>query len=131
MTPPRDLGAWKRGDPGSLVRLGLHELEPGLRLYRRPADDGYGYLTVLVALATRTGTDGPRWHLSISHPTRHPTWEEIKEARFRFMPGDITVAMLLPPEELWINEHEHCFHLWQTDRGGYSVPHFTREDAPS
>jgi len=53
------------------------------------------------------------WHLSISHPKRYPTWDEIKFARYQFMPGDITVAMLLPPPDRYVNVYDTCFHLHQ------------------
>lgn len=52
-----------------------------------------------------------RWHLSISHPTRYPKWDEIKEARYKFLPADITVAMILPPPSEYVNIHKNCFHL--------------------
>ncbi len=55
------------------------------------------------------------WHVSIAHPDRYPTWDEIKEVRYAMMPGDITVAMLLPPKEVYVNVHENCFHLWEID----------------
>jgi hypothetical protein len=32
---------------------------------------------------------GLRWHLSISHPERHPSWDEIKTVRYRICGPDI------------------------------------------
>lgn len=55
------------------------------------------------------------WHISIAHPDRYPSWDEIAEARYKFCPTDITMAMLLPPPGEYVNEHPHCFHLWQID----------------
>jgi hypothetical protein len=51
------------------------------------------------------------WHLSIAHPHRYPKWDEIAEARYRCMKPEITVAMLLPPMEEYINVHKNCFQL--------------------
>jgi hypothetical protein len=51
------------------------------------------------------------WHMSISHPRRYPTWDEIKEARYRFVPDEVTMAMLLPPRSQYVNLHSNCFHL--------------------
>lgn len=34
-----------------------------------------------------------RWHLSISHPLRYPTWDEIKEARYSLNTG-INICIL-------------------------------------
>ncbi|KKN16782.1 hypothetical protein LCGC14_0972440 [marine sediment metagenome] len=53
------------------------------------------------------------WHLSISHQTRYPTFDEIRDARYKFLPNNITVAMLYPPKEEYINLHNNCFHLWE------------------
>ncbi|NPV81906.1 MAG: hypothetical protein HPY52_16870 [Firmicutes bacterium] len=78
-------------------------LEPGAQAYR------YGPCLVIV------GKSEDGWHMSISHPDRYPTWDEIRDARYQFMPHDITVAMLLPPPEEYINIHENCFHLWQIE----------------
>jgi len=55
------------------------------------------------------------WHLSISHPERYPTWDEIKEARFQLTPHNVTMAMILPPPDEYVNIHENCFHLWQIE----------------
>lgn len=53
------------------------------------------------------------FHLSISCPDRYPTWDEIAHARFKLVPGDVTMAMLLPGEKDYVNIHANCFHLWQ------------------
>ena len=70
-----------------------------------------------------TDADARRgWHLSISHqvfqdgrskPGRYPTWDEIKDARYRFTPSDIEMCMILPRPSDFVNVHETCFHLHQ------------------
>jgi len=55
------------------------------------------------------------WHLSISHPDRYPTWDELADARYELVPDQVTMAMLLPPKADYLNVHPHCFHLWQID----------------
>ncbi len=67
--------------------------------------------------------DAGRWHLSVSHPLRYPNWDEIKHVRYKYLPNDITAAMLLPPKEDYVNLHPTCFHLWEIDAslGGISV----------
>jgi hypothetical protein len=54
-----------------------------------------------------------RWHLSIAHPRRDPTWEEIKQCRYALLPSTIVVAMLLPPPAQYVNIHEHCFQMME------------------
>lgn len=66
----------------------------------------------LTVIVTR---DAGRWHLSIAHPTRYPSWEEIKRARYRFVPDDVYMMMGLPPKHLWVNVHQNCFHLWEAE----------------
>lgn len=56
---------------------------------------------------------GGKKHLSISHPSRYPTWDEIKEARYGLLPDDIDMAMYLPAQEEFVNIHNNCFHLFQ------------------
>ncbi len=57
--------------------------------------------------------DSGKYHLSISHPTRYPKYDEIKEARYKFCPNDAVMAMLFPPKEQFVNIHSNCFHLFQ------------------
>lgn len=57
--------------------------------------------------------EGGMWHLSISHPNRNPMYDEIKEARYKYMPDNINVAVLFPPIDEFVNLHSFCFHLWQ------------------
>ncbi len=65
------------------------------------------------------------WHMSIAHPKRYPTWDEIAHARYSLIPNDVPMAMMLPPQEEFINVHANCFQLWQVDPFGetVSVPH--------
>ena len=60
---------------------------------------------------TERGIERTRWRLSISHPARYPKWDEIKEARYKFLPAEITVALILPPPSEYVNVHQNCFHL--------------------
>ncbi|TXH56105.1 MAG: hypothetical protein E6Q97_07170 [Desulfurellales bacterium] len=53
------------------------------------------------------------WHLSISHPTRYPTWDEIAAARYECLPTDRDFVMVLPKPEDYISIHENCFQLWE------------------
>ena len=103
MTRHRHKPGWQRFDVSDLPAMGL---EPGLRGWRKQAGDGL--LTVLVGNARREG-----WHMSISHPDRYPGWDEISEARYRFVPDEVSMVMHLPPRSEYVNLHETCFHLWE------------------
>ena len=56
-----------------------------------------------------TGATG--WILSINHKTRYPTWDEVAKARYDLLPHGITMAMILPPPDEYINIASHCFLL--------------------
>jgi len=54
-----------------------------------------------------------QWHLSISHPDRYPTFDEMRDARYWFCPGHITMGLLFPPLGEYVDVHQNCFHLWE------------------
>ena len=74
-----------------------------VRVYRS------GMLTVFVA------TEDGKLHLSISHPMRYPTWDEIKDARYALLPDEKTFGILLPPKAEYVNFHRNCFHLHELE----------------
>jgi len=59
------------------------------------------------------------WHISVAHPFRYPSWDEIAAARYALVPDDACMAMMLPPEAEYVNLHPNCFHLHECrcDRG--------------
>jgi hypothetical protein len=86
----------------------------GMDTYQVAVHDGF--LSVICSV------DDGKLHMSISHqvmvdgknrPGRYPTWDEIKEARYRFMPVNTTAAMFLPPMDEYVNVHSTTFHLWE------------------
>jgi hypothetical protein len=56
-------------------------------------------------------------HMSISHPSRYPNWDEIAAARYRLIPADRDAIMVLPPEDEYINHHEFCFQVHECSPG--------------
>lgn len=61
--------------------------------------------------------DEMRWHLSISCADRHPSWDEIKTARYRLLGPDTVLAMILPPVTDYVNvpEQDHVFQLYEIE----------------
>ena len=53
-----------------------------------------------------------KWHISLSHKTRYPTWDELKEMKYHFFP-DISMAIIFPPKEEYVNIDTNCFHLYE------------------
>lgn len=111
---------WHRVQPPAMMRATY----PGTRAWQRDVVDGH--LSVFVGREPTEYDNGdrrPLWHLSISHrrteglaPGRYPTWDEIRDARDRFIPDEVTVALLLPPKAEYVNVHATTFHLWEIDR---------------
>ena len=57
--------------------------------------------------------DAGKWHLSISHKKRLPTYEELKESRYRFIPDNCYMAQIFPPKSEFVNVHPFCLHLFE------------------
>jgi len=89
--------AWFLTDPPKLPGL-----EKGTKCYASHQT----HCTALVGYTPRYG-----WHISVAHPFRPPTWNEIASARYQLIPDNFVMVMVLPPEEEYVNVHEHCFHL--------------------
>jgi len=53
------------------------------------------------------------WHLSISRKDRSPNYEEIKEARYKFIPDEVYMAQIFPPKKEFVNVMPFCHHLWE------------------
>ena len=94
------------GNYGTLNKLNkkfvsIQSNVPGAQAFR------YRSCTILVS------EDPVGWHLSISHPSRYPKWDEIKEARYALLPKNVTMAFFLPGEGDYVNLHKNCFHLFE------------------
>jgi len=68
-------------------------------------------------LIIMVSVDAGFWHLSISHASRYPTFDEIRDARYKYVPDEVTMAMLYPPKAEYVNLHNNCFHLWEIKEG--------------
>jgi len=100
---PTDL-KWRRNRADECRISALPGFERERQIYDSPIDG----LRAIVAWDEREG-----YHLSISHPSRYPTWTEIRDARYALLPDACTMGMLLPPQAEYVNLHPNCFHLHQ------------------
>ena len=106
--------AWKRDRAGEAAMLvaargaGLPEDQewPGV------APQAYSKGDLLFALVSRDeiAKDDQRWHISLRHKSRIPTWEELVMAGHELRPG-VVFVIGLPPKSWWINVHPHVLHL--------------------
>ena len=57
--------------------------------------------------------DGKRWvHLSVAHPNRLPTYQELSEARDVFLGEEARCIQVFAPKSEHVNIHKYCLHLW-------------------
>ena len=63
-----------------------------------------------MSISHRTNVLGP---YGKPMPGRLPTWEEIKDARYLFIPNEVTMALLLPPKEEYVNIHETTMQMYE------------------
>jgi len=86
----------------------------GLRVFGADVQDGQ--LRVLVGQEPHMPGGKVGWHMSISHGSRIPTWEEIHAARYQFCPNESHMAIILPPAEEYVNAHPFTMHLFEVER---------------
>lgn len=109
---PRQVGV-----PGQLLRMMISHGAKEIRRYEM------GECSVLIGLepkgfqtsvVERPDTEPLRWHMSVAHPSRYPTWDEIVVARNELLPADKVFAQILPASwDEYVNIHQNCFHLWE------------------
>jgi hypothetical protein len=61
-------------------------------------------------------SDGAGWeHVSVSVPgeSRCPTWEEMCRVKSLFWAEEECVVQYHPPRSQYVNNHNHCLHLWK------------------
>ena len=61
--------------------------------------------------------------ISIAHPDRDPSWDEIATARYRLLPDVEEMVMPLPALAEYVNHHQHCFHLVEHKTRRILLPH--------
>ena len=57
-------------------------------------------------------------HMSVSHQSRYPTWDELNHLRFKLLPDEKTFSILFPPAAQYVNLHPYCFHLHEVPEMG-------------
>lgn len=68
-------------------------------------------------------SDGLNWeHVSVSLPTRCPTWDEMCRVKQLFWDAEDCVIQYHPSKTEYVNVHEFCLHLWRPMRVSVPVP---------
>lgn len=104
------MSRWRTIKPPVMVTKAFQrEVEDGHLTVFISVDDGMLHMSISHRVDTPRGRDAPGG----TRPGRYPTWNEIVDARYLFCPKDRTMAMLLPPQEEYVNIHATTFHLWE------------------
>ena len=63
---------------------------------------------------TVIASDQMGWeHVSVSLPSRCPTWEEMCFIKSLFWSEDDCVIQYHPPKSDYVNNHQYCLHMWR------------------
>lgn len=96
-----------------------------IRLYGNAGDSSCGVFNVPVAnvflRVIASAVEG--WdHVSVSTPTRCPTWEEMSAIKREFFRRNEWAYELHPPQSENLSLHPYCLHMWR--------PHFVDVPLP-
>lgn len=59
-------------------------------------------------------SNGHGWeHVSVSHKNETPSWDVMQEIKDLFFTPYEAVMQLHPIKHEYVNNHEHCLHLWR------------------
>lgn len=89
-----------------------------------PADGMVGAFRVKDMLIMSSGTDTEYgWeHVSVSLPTRTPTWAEMCFVKDLFWREDEMAVQFHPRKADYVNHHPFCLHLWCPVGGEFPTP---------
>ena len=97
--------------------LEKHRIEIPIPFEHHTEEDAYGYYSTgafeLGDIKILISHDCGSWHLSASHRSRLPTYEEMKDIRYKFLPDGINAAEIFPPRNEFVNLHPYCRHLYE------------------
>jgi hypothetical protein len=68
-------------------------------------------------------SDGEGWeHVSVSLPTRCPTWGEMAYVKSVCWDDTDCVVQFHPPRSKYVNNHPFCLHLWRPTDADIATP---------
>lgn len=61
-------------------------------------------------------------HLSVSMPSRTPSWEQMCKMKDIFWSEDEACIQYHPKKEDYVNMHPHCLHIWRPTEEALPIP---------
>lgn len=84
-------------------------------------NNGAFWVKTKTQVFTVIASDQMGWeHVSVSLPTRCPTWSEMCFIKSLFWDAEDCVIQYHPSEKDYVNNHPNCLHLWRPV--GQSIP---------
>ncbi|HEY1460419.1 MAG TPA: hypothetical protein VGH59_10240 [Casimicrobiaceae bacterium] len=79
-------------------------------------------LRFVVIISDEGGREGGWEHVSVSTRTRTPTWNEMAYLKQLFWDAEDCVVQFHPPASDYVNNHQHCLHLWRLRGVAFPMP---------
>lgn len=98
-------------------------LAKGVKVWRM-GEDGLAFtIRVKGQELTVVASNGAGWdHVSVSTPTRTPTWEEMCAIKDICFNDDEAVIQYHPPKSEYVNNHPYCLHMWKPQQVPMLMP---------
>ena len=95
-----------------------------------PADGNFGQFRIWLSNRTVANcivTDGMGWehvsvHIVSDRKKRTPTWAEMCKIKDLFWDEEDCVVQYHPAKKDYVNNHEHCLHIWRQVGVEYAAP---------
>jgi hypothetical protein len=99
---------WPSVLPNAWRRVPSELVVEGVPAHRWVRSDG-----LAVIGSVEPHSRGGRWiHVSLSRARHLPSWQDVRDVKDLFVGRDRIAVQVLPPEDLYVNAHKYCFHLW-------------------
>lgn len=86
-------------------------------------DGGNGWITLHGKTFFAVYSNGGDWdHVSVSHKSRCPTWDEMCEIKDIFFDEDECCVEYHPAKSNYVNIHPYCLHIWKPQKEQIPVP---------
>lgn len=111
-----------------LMTLNKHrQIRLELELYGVLGDSGGGVFAFKSPKDGRVlrviASDQNGWdHVSVSKPSKTPTWEEMEWIKRMFFKPDEVCMQLHVQESEHISYHDHCLHIWRPHHAYVPLP---------
>ncbi len=79
-----------------------------------------GRSTAIIIASDGLGWEHVSVHIMADNKQRTPTWSEMCKIKDMFWNDNETVIQYHPPKDQYVNNHNHCLHLWKPI--GFDIP---------